>query len=93
MFEIAFEIPRPAKESALADLREMEATQKHGELLKADKVREAVSRMILATRAKFLTIGEVLADRLAATGDAVKCRSMVEERINATLSELAEYPR
>jgi hypothetical protein len=51
------------KESAMADLREMEAAQKRGELLNADEVREAVSGMVLAARAKFLVIGDVLADR------------------------------
>jgi hypothetical protein len=80
------------KEIALANLRELEEAEKRRSLLSAEVVRDAVNGMVMGARSKLLVIGDELADKMAATSDPVKCRELMDERINQALSELAEYP-
>jgi hypothetical protein len=81
------------KEVALANLRELEEAEKRRNLLPADEVRDAVNGMVIGARAKLLVIGDELADKLASTSNAIKCREMVDERVAQALAELTEYPR
>lgn len=80
------------KETALADLRELDARKAKGELLDTEEVRFAVSGMLLAARAKFLTIGEEVCEKVAATSSAIECRTLIDDRIRQALAELSEYP-
>jgi hypothetical protein len=75
-----------------ADREALDRQALEGALLKRDEVRAAVSSMISAAKSKFLTVGDELCDRLAATSDPIACREMVDARIHQALSELAEYP-
>src|ERR1035441_9891254 len=82
------------KESALADLREMEAAERRGDLLDAEETHQAWAAMVMAFRAKALVIGEELADRLAvAAGDPVKCRELIDDKVYQALTELSQYPK
>lgn len=63
-----------------------------GKLLDAERVRDAVSGMIITVRTKLLVIGDEMADKLASTSDPVRCRELVDGRISHALDELADYP-
>lgn len=75
-----------------AQLAKIEYERRRGKLLDAEQVRDAISRMISLARNKLVTTGEELAPRLAVEGDPTRCTDMVNERIFAALSELAEWP-
>jgi hypothetical protein len=79
-------------EQAKAAKAGLEARRLEGKLVAVDEVRDAVNGMVVAFRAKVLVIGDELADKLAATSDAIKCRELVDGRIYEALSVLSEYP-
>jgi hypothetical protein len=80
------------KLQAQAAIEGMKARQMDGRLLDSEEVRDAVNGMVVAFRSKVLVIGDELADKLASTSDAIKCREMVDARIYEALTALSEYP-
>jgi phage terminase Nu1 subunit (DNA packaging protein) len=80
------------KEVALADMRELDAQKAKGEVLDTEEVRNAVSGMIMACRAKLLALAGEICDKIAATSDPITVRELLDERIRQALAELAEYP-
>lgn len=65
--------------------------QMEGKLVPLADVRAFEAEMITAVKAHLVLIGSELADDLAATADPVKCRFLVEDRINAALVQLSEW--
>jgi hypothetical protein len=79
------------KESALADLRELELAEKRGELLNASEVSTAIHELISAAKSKLLLLGDELGDRLAAESDPIRCREMVNAEVRSALTALSKY--
>jgi hypothetical protein len=78
------------KETALADLREMEARRQKSELLDADDVRAAVVGMITSAKSRLLTMADELCDRLAACSDPIGCRVLVDSEVRRALTALSK---
>lgn len=79
------------KESALADLRELELAEKRRELLNASEISTAVHELIATAKSRLLLIGDELGDRLAAESNPVRCRELVTDEVRRALSELSQY--
>jgi hypothetical protein len=79
------------KESALADLRELELAEKRGELLNASEVSTAIHELISTAKSKLLLLGDELGDRLAAESDPIRCREMVNAEVRSALTALSKY--
>lgn len=79
------------KESALADLRELELAEKRRDLLSASEVSTAIHELIATSKSKLLLIGDELGDRISAESDPIKCREMIAAEIRAALQELSKY--
>jgi phage terminase Nu1 subunit (DNA packaging protein) len=75
-----------------ADREALDRKREEGSLVKRDEVSTSVSSMISATKTKLRMIPAELCDKLATTKDPIRCRELMERKINEALSELAEYP-
>lgn len=84
---------RRRREAAEMRIAELNLAAREGQLLDAERVRDAVSGMIIAARAKLLMIPSELCDKLAACSDPVRCLELIDGKICQALDELAEYPR
>jgi hypothetical protein len=80
-------------QTALAALKvkdkKLDIEEREGTLVLTEDVRAEWSRMALAAKGKFQNLGSELAQRLADEPDPIRCREMIDERVNAALSELA----
>jgi len=79
------------KESALADLRELELSEKRKELLSAAEVSTAIHGLISSAKSKLLLLGDELGDRLAAESDPIRCRELVNAEVRNALTALSNY--
>lgn len=79
------------KEVAIANLRELEEAEKRKSLISADEAQDAANEMVMAFRSAVLPIADELADRLASTSDAVKCKELVHGRVCEALTVLSRY--
>lgn len=62
------------------------------EVLPVQEVREAWGGMLTACRSGLLSIGDELAEKLAAETDPIECRALVDGAVERELTKLAEYP-
>jgi hypothetical protein len=76
------------KETALADLRELELAQKRGELAPVVLLNAFMGGCIVKARDRLMRLPGELRDRLAANSDPIQCERMVEKEIRAALAEL-----
>jgi len=79
------------KESALADLRELELAEKRRDLLSASEVSTAIHEFIATSKSKLLLLGDELGDRLAAESDPIRCRELVNAEVRNALTALSNY--
>ena len=79
------------KESATADLRELELAKRRGELVEVAEVKSFLGGMITAARNRLLGIGSKLGPDLAQEPDAINCQAMIDLEIREALDELKEY--
>jgi hypothetical protein len=77
------------KETALADLRELELSEKRGELVNLVEVNAWVSGMILRARDILLRIGPELRDRLSKEADPITIQGLIDGEIKSALAELS----
>jgi hypothetical protein len=66
--------------------------REEGQIVDADDVRRAWADMITRARSVLLAIGGELADRLASESDPIRCRELIERRVNQALSALSGQP-
>lgn len=83
---------RARKETALAELREMQAAKTRGELIPADIVLDRWSQIAATVRQRLLAIPTKVAG-LAAHRSAGEVESIVKTEIYAVLTEFSELPR
>lgn len=74
---------------ARADLRELELSQKRGELVNAAEVATAWAAMISAAKSRLWNIGPELCDKLASESNPVRCNELVTEKIRQALADLS----
>lgn len=77
------------KETALANLRELEEAEKRSELLDRKETEAAWSSMISEAKASMLNIGDELGDVLAAEMNPIRCRELVNDKVREALTALA----
>jgi len=82
---------RARKERALADLRQMEAAQKRGDLLPTADVEAAWSEMVISARAILLGLPARLAQKMALETDRVNVEEILRDEIYRALSELSTH--
>lgn len=75
---------------ARADLAEMEAAQRRGELVPAEEVQEAWRDIVARLRARILVIPDKIAPQLHETDTIAAAGEVVRRAIHEALSELAE---
>ena len=85
----AVEDAQMRKETALAELRELELAEKRGLLLVRADVIRTWDEHITQAKNKLLAIGDEISDKLAAESNPLKCRELVNGRIREALAELA----
>lgn len=82
---------RRRREAAEAKLKEFEAAEREGTLLRADEVREAVEGFILQAREQLMGIPSQVQDRLAGMSDARAIGLLLDEEITRALLALSKY--
>lgn len=80
----SMEQARRRKEIALADLREMEARKRRGELIEADATRKQWAAGLAAIRDRLLALPDRLGARLAQR-DEVAVRAVLREELEQAL--------
>lgn len=80
----SLEQARRRKESALADLREMEAARRRGELVEAEKVRLRWASALAGIRDRILSVPDRIAAQLAGR-DEYTIRSLLREELEQAL--------
>jgi len=80
---------RARKESALADLREIEAALASGDAVSVRDAFDAVEGLIGTCRARLLALPAALAPELAQVNDAATVERIIRKELYAALTELA----
>lgn len=78
------------KETALADLRQLEVDEKRGELIPLAEATASWVALVQLTRAKMTAIPNAICDQLAASTDAGEIRLFLMREIDERLTQLAE---
>jgi hypothetical protein len=81
---------RRRKEVALARLREMEADEKAGKLIRAELVKDTWTKILAAVKAGVLRLPDKLAPQMAAVSDAPEARKILKGECEAILKGLHE---
>ena len=79
------------KESALADLREMELAEKAGRLIDAAEASAAELERITTAKTRLLMIPDDLGERVATESNPIRCREMILTAVRAALEDLAAH--
>jgi hypothetical protein len=79
---------RRRKQVALARLREMEADEKAGKLVAAERVKDAWVKILSALKTAVLRMPDKLAPQLAAVSDAHETGAVLLAECEAVLQEL-----
>jgi hypothetical protein len=79
------------KESALADLRELELAEKRAELVSIHEVGRIWGGLITAAKTRLIGIGSKLGPILAIETDAAACQSLIDAAVREAMGEIAEY--
>jgi hypothetical protein len=82
---------RLRKETALTKLREMEAAERAGSLLRADQVKEACESAFLMTRERVLAISANVRDKLVGLTDVVRIGELIDQEARWALTEVSEW--
>jgi hypothetical protein len=84
---------RRRKETALAELRELEVQQKRGELVKVEDVRNAWATVVRTIRDGVMRIPDKCAPAIAAAADAREVRTLLAAECESILKGLVEEVR
>lgn len=84
---------RARRESALAELAELELAEKRGELVSVQDVRKAIAPKLLGVREALDTLADRLSPLLAAEADPAKVYAMLRAEHRQILSQLANESR
>ena len=78
---------------ALLELRraEREERRENGELIEISEIAQLVEGLVLNARNRLLSLGFVLAPRIAMETDPARCREMIDNAVVEALRELTEY--
>lgn len=79
------------KETALANLRELELTQKRGEFVSLAEINAHIAGMVIHSRDILLRLPGEMSDRLAKETKPVKIRKLLESEVDRCLRGLAEF--
>jgi len=82
---------RARKESALADLRQIECAVKRGQFVSIEDTEKMWSELVMTFRARMLGIPSKLAVFLASENEASACFALLEREIHAALTELSGH--
>ena len=77
------------KETALADLRELELAEKAGKLVDAGAALSAELERITVAKTRLLMVPADLCERVAAEANPIRCREMLDTAIRSALTDLA----
>jgi hypothetical protein len=88
---ISFTEAQRRKETALAELRELELAKARGEVAPTKEINQYVATMILRAREILLRMPAELSDRVAQTSDPIECKRLLEAEIHRALRQLAEF--
>jgi len=69
---------------------ELEIAEKKRELLPADEVRDAYSKLVMNARGRLLALPNLVAPLVAVESDVPECEKIVKERVYEALTELTE---
>lgn len=86
-----FMVARARKESALADLRELEAGARRGELLPRDEVVEQFGALIIAAKNRLRALGNALGPAMAVETDPAACKSLIDAEVDEALNDLSNW--
>ena len=78
------------KESAAADLLEIELAQKRGQVIPKDDVDQALKTFAASTRARLDTLPDQLAPLLAPVGDLGEIHALLAEHLRLALAGIAD---
>jgi phage terminase Nu1 subunit (DNA packaging protein) len=84
-----FSAAQRRKESALADVREMEAAKMRGALIDASDVKRVWAGHVMVVRNRLLALPGKLAPAVAANSDAAQCQELIRVEIYEALTELS----
>lgn len=77
------------KESAQADLKELELRERTGELLPRTQVIEKLSNLVSSARTRILGMGSRLGPHVAIESDPAACKVLIDAEAFEALSELS----
>lgn len=85
----SYESARARRESASADIRELELAERRGELVRLADVESALGARVISARSVLLAAVERLAPRLAATSDQREVHRLLSAEVVAALEQIS----
>jgi hypothetical protein len=85
-----FNRARAVKEMAIAKERQLDLKKRQEELLEAAEVEQAWTDGLTRFKSRLLLVPDKLAAKVAACGDVLECRELIDQEIRASLQTLSE---
>ena len=82
---------RTRKVNAEAEIAELELAKVRGELVVVDDVIKAWETVLMAVKAKMMSVPTKAAPVVASEGEAGKCQAVIEDLVREALEELENY--
>ena len=82
---------RTRKVNAEAEIAELELAKVRGELVVVDDVIKAWETVLMAVKAKMMSVPTKAAPVVASEGEAGKCQAVIEDLVREALEELESY--
>jgi hypothetical protein len=82
---------RTRKVNAEAEIAELELAKVRGELVVVDDVIKAWESVLMAVKAKMMSVPTKAAPVVASEGEAGKCQAVIEDLVREALEELESY--
>ena len=82
---------RTRKVNAEAEIAELELAKVRGELVVVDDVIKAWESVLMAVKAKMMSVPTKAAPVVASEGEAGKCQAVIEDLVREALEELENY--
>lgn len=87
----SYDEARTRKVNAEAEIAELELAKVRGELVVVDDVIKAWETVLMAVKAKMMSVPTKAAPVVASEGEAGKCQAVIEDLVREALEELENY--
>ena len=84
---------RARRETAQADMAEMEAAELRGELVRADEIEAHWGALVVAFRARMMLVAPSVAPLIAAPGKVAEVQAKIQEAVFEALNELSGHAK